>query len=61
LKGDVCYPTLHALKLNLRRKGKKRLPNRTPEKLIVPSLPQMSWLFDFMSDALLAGRRFRDL
>lgn len=53
------YRVYCALKLNLRRKGKKRLPSRTPEKLSVPALPQMSWSVDFMSDALLAGRRFR--
>lgn len=53
------YRVYCALKLNLRRKGKKRLPSRTPEKLNVPARPQMSWSVDFMSDALLAGRRFR--
>jgi putative transposase len=49
------------LKLNLRRKGKKRLPSRDPKPLSVPDLPSRSWSMDFMSDALSQGRRFRTL
>lgn len=47
------------LKLNLRRKGKKRLPNRTPEPLSVPVAMNQCWSIDFMCDALMCGRRFR--
>ncbi len=47
------------LKLNKRRKGKKRLPNRTPEPLSVPSSNNQCWLIDLMSDSLQCGRRFR--
>ena len=47
------------LKLNLRRKGKQRLPNRHPQPLSVPAASNQSWSIDFMSDALLCGRRFR--
>jgi hypothetical protein len=36
--------------LNLRRKGKKRLPSRDPEPLVVPSKPNECWSMDFMSD-----------
>ena len=47
------------LKLNMRRKGKKRLPHRTPEPLQVPESINQCWSVDFMSDALWCGRRFR--
>lgn len=47
------------LKLNKRRKGKKRLPSRTPEPLSVPLSENQCWSIDFMSDSLQCGRRFR--
>jgi putative transposase len=47
------------LKLNLRRKGKKRLPNRNPDPLSVPEAINRCWSADFMSDALWCGWRFR--
>lgn len=47
------------LKLNLRRKGKQRLPNRYPQPLAVPDVQNRSWSMDFMSDALKSGKRFR--
>jgi putative transposase len=47
------------LKLNFRRKGKQRLPNRNPQPLSVPLAQNQSWSMDFMSDALKCGRRFR--
>lgn len=47
------------LKLNFRRKGKKRLPARTPEPLCVPEQINQCWSIDFMSDSLWCGRRFR--
>jgi putative transposase len=47
------------LKLNMRRKGKKRLPNRNPEPLSVPDSANQCWSIDFMSDALWSGRKFR--
>lgn len=47
------------LKLNMRRKGKKRLPNRNPEPLRVPESVNQCWSVDFMSDALWCGRKFR--
>jgi putative transposase len=49
------------LKLNLRRKGKKRLPSRNPQPLAAPEKVNQSWSMDFMSDALADGRRFRTL
>ena len=47
------------LNLNLRRRGKKRLPSRNPAALSVPSIINQSWSMDFMSDSLQCGRRFR--
>ena len=47
------------LKLNRKRKGKKRLPNRTPEPLAAPNTLNQCWSIDFMSDSLVCGRKFR--
>ncbi len=47
------------LNLNKRRRGKKRLPTRSPEPLAVPATLNQSWSIDFMSDSLFCGRRFR--
>ena len=47
------------LRLNMRRKVKKRLPTRNPEPLAVPAGINRCWSVDFMSDALVCGRRFR--
>jgi len=47
------------LKLNLRRRTKKRVPVRHPLPLIVPDRPNLVWSADFMSDALYHGPRFR--
>jgi len=47
------------LKLNIRRKGKRRLPNRNPDPLRVPDGMNQHWSADFMSDALWYGQRFR--
>lgn len=47
------------LKLNRPRRGKKRLPARIREPLIVPLKQNETWSADFMSDALWSGRRFR--
>ena len=54
----VCH-VYCALNLNLRRKGKKRLPSRNPEPLVVPADMNQCWSIDFMSDSLFCGRRFR--
>ncbi len=47
------------LRLNKRRKGKRRLPTRNPEPLAVPQTANYCWSVDFMSDTLYDGRRFR--
>ena len=49
------------MELNQRRRIKKRLPARVKEPLVVPAGPNQSWSMDFMSDALLSGRKFRTL
>lgn len=45
--------------LNLRRKPKKRIPARQKVTLVVPEKMNVSWSMDFMSDALMNGRKFR--
>ena len=53
------YRIYKLLKLNLRRKSKKRLPSRHPKPLAVPASMNQCWSIDFMSDALMDSRRFR--
>ena len=53
------YRVYCLLKLNKRRRGKRRRPNRNPEPLAVPATVNQCWSMDFMSDVLLDGRRFR--
>lgn len=48
-----------SMKLNKRRKHKRRLPARNPAPLAVPEAANECWSADFMSDALWDGRRFR--
>ncbi len=47
------------MKLNIRRRAKKRLPQRVKQPLTVPTAPNQMWSLDFMSDALVDGRKFR--
>lgn len=47
------------MNLNIRRKPKKRLPERVKQPLTVPTAPNQVWSLDFMSDALVDGRKFR--
>jgi len=53
------YRIYCGLKLNMRRKGKKRLPQRNPAPLSVPDSINQCWSVDFMSDSLWSGRVFR--
>jgi putative transposase len=53
------YRVYKALRLNLKRRGKRRLPARVKTPLVIPAQPNEVWSADFMADALWSGRRFR--
>jgi len=53
------YRVYCSLRLNQKRRAKKRLPLRVKQPLAVPQMPNLVWSSDFMSDALYAGTRFR--
>lgn len=53
------YRVYCKLKLNQKRRAKKRIPPRVRQSLFVPEQPNQVWSADFMSDALYAGKRFR--
>ena len=47
------------MKLNIRRRFKKRYRPQAPGCLVQPIRPNQAWFADFMSDALAHGRSFR--
>ena len=49
------------LRLNYRRKHKRRLPQRYREVLCLPANANQTWSMDFMHDALVNGRKVRIL
>jgi len=49
------------LKLNLKRRPKKRIPVRDRQPLVTAPVSNAVWAIDFMHDALYVGRRFRTL
>jgi len=53
------FRVYQAIGLSLRRKKKKRLPDRIKEPLQVPAALNNTWSIDFVSDALENKRKFR--
>ena len=53
------YRVYSQLKLNIRRRHKKRLPARVKQALFQPGKINQVWSVDFMSDSLWDGRKFR--
>lgn len=53
------YRVYKLLKLNRKRKGKRRLPSRVKQPLVRQEQINQSWSMDFMSDSMVNGRRFR--
>ena len=47
------------MKLNIRRRAKKKLPARVKKQLFQPTQMNEVWSIDFMSDALWDGRKIR--
>jgi putative transposase len=48
-----------ALRLNLPRRTKRRVPHRLRRPLVAPPVLNQAWAIDFMADALYDRRRFR--
>jgi len=53
------YRVYTELRLNIRRRSKKRLPARVKQALYQPEVMNEVWSIDFMSDTLWDGRRYR--
>ena len=49
------------MKLNIRRRSKKRYRPKAPETLVQPIRPSQAWSINFMSDCLSDGRALRTL
>jgi len=53
------YRVYTSMKLNIRRKARKRLPARIKQALFQPTEINQVWSMDFMSDSLWDGKRYR--
>jgi putative transposase len=60
-KRKRTYRVYCAMKLNLPRRAKRRLPARLHQPLSMAAAVNQVWSLDFMSDCLYNGRRFRTL
>ena len=49
------------MRLNVRRKRKRRVPQRVKEPLTLPSTQNITWSIYFMQDSLNYGKTFRVL
>ena len=49
------------MQLNIRRRGKKRIPTRVKQALMQLERPNQVWSLDFMADSLWNGREYRIL
>ena len=56
LPSESKGPLYCEMKLNLRRRFKKRYRPDAPASLLQPVRPNQAWSADFMSDALYDGR-----
>jgi len=55
------YRIYISMKLNIKRKCKRRVPAREKQSLTLPTAPNKVWSMDFMQDRLLNGSPFRVL
>ena len=55
------YRVYKLLRLNKRRRGKRRLPARIKQPLVRETAINQTWSMDFMSDSMVSGRKFRTL
>ena len=53
------YRVYTTMKFNIRRRAKKRLPERIKLPLNVPASPNQMWSLDFMCDSFTDNRKFR--
>lgn len=53
------YRIYTGLKLNIRKRARKRLPARVKQQLFQPDKINQVWSIDFMSDSLWNGRKIR--
>lgn len=53
------YRVYTSMRLNIRRRAKRRLPQRIKMPLGIPTAPNQTWSLDFVSDQLSDGRKFR--
>lgn len=63
-KGYGCnhkrlYRVYTLLGLNVRRRARRRVPQRIKQPLLIPGSINEAWSMDFMCDSLVDGRRFR--